>query len=158
MNVLVLCGRNKRRSPTAERILRRWPGVRARAAGFSPRSPRTLRDADLQWADVDSVALLDDLTRPDRAPPLMLICCFRSVGGEAPSFLTTLRHRPGDDNTIDLPVGPLTEVEAGHLVRLRIHSGEVTRKGSAVLPMDTTAASWGSRCSTPRREHTAETP
>lgn len=52
MNVLVLCGRNKRRSPTAERVLRRWPGVQARSAGFSPQSPRTLRTADLEWADV----------------------------------------------------------------------------------------------------------
>lgn len=52
MNVLVLCGRNKRRSPTAERILRQWPDVHARSAGFSSQSPRTLRAADLEWADV----------------------------------------------------------------------------------------------------------
>ena len=52
MNVLVLCGRNKKRSPTAERILRRWSGMHARSAGFSSQSPRTLRESDVAWADV----------------------------------------------------------------------------------------------------------
>lgn len=50
-HLLFVCGRNKRRSPTAERLFRRVPGLHVRSAGFSPKSPRTLSEADVRWAD-----------------------------------------------------------------------------------------------------------
>ena len=115
-----------RRARDAQELRKRaFSALRRLLGSIAARHPLVLIIDDLQWADVDSVALLDDLTRPDRAPPLLLVCCFRSIGGEAPAFLTTLRNRPGDENTVDLPVGPLTDPEAEHLVRLRIRSEEV---------------------------------
>jgi len=51
-NVLFICSRNQWRSPTAEQVFRKWPGISARSAGTSPRARRTVRIDDLRWADV----------------------------------------------------------------------------------------------------------
>ena len=51
-NVLVVCGRNKRRSPTAARVYSNLPGFSVRSAGLSPSSPHVLKESDLQWADL----------------------------------------------------------------------------------------------------------
>jgi len=52
LNVLFACSRNQWRSPTAERIWRRTPGVNVRSAGTSSKARRTLGLADLRWADL----------------------------------------------------------------------------------------------------------
>lgn len=52
MKLLFVCSRNQWRSPTAERIFRRWPGLSVRSAGTSPRARRTVRHEDLLWADL----------------------------------------------------------------------------------------------------------
>lgn len=51
-NVLFICSRNQWRSPTAEQVFRRWPGVSARSAGTSPHARRTVSVDDVRWADV----------------------------------------------------------------------------------------------------------
>lgn len=51
-HVLFVCGRNKRRSPTAEAIFAGFPGVEVDSAGLSDDSASPL-DADLiAWADI----------------------------------------------------------------------------------------------------------
>jgi predicted protein tyrosine phosphatase len=52
MNVLFICSRNQWRSPTAERVWQRLPGVNVRSAGTSPKAKRPVSVGDLQWADV----------------------------------------------------------------------------------------------------------
>jgi len=52
LHVLFVCSRNQWRSPTAERVFRRTPGLSVRSAGTSPRARRTVQARDLQWADV----------------------------------------------------------------------------------------------------------
>ena len=51
-NVLFICSRNRWRSPTAEAVFRRRPGLAVRSAGTSPRARRTVGIDDLRWADV----------------------------------------------------------------------------------------------------------
>ncbi|MEK6478441.1 protein-tyrosine-phosphatase [Catalinimonas sp. 4WD22] len=51
-NILFVCGRNKRRSKTAEQIFRNDPRFNSRSAGFSPKSPHQLNINDKQWADI----------------------------------------------------------------------------------------------------------
>jgi predicted protein tyrosine phosphatase len=52
MNVLFICSRNQWRSPTAEAVWRKLPGLAVRSAGTSPKAKRSVTAADIQWADV----------------------------------------------------------------------------------------------------------
>ena len=51
-NLLVVCGRNKKRSRTAEYIFKNDSRFNIRSAGLSPKSDRKLSENDLNWADL----------------------------------------------------------------------------------------------------------
>ncbi|WAJ38476.1 phosphotyrosine protein phosphatase [Pseudomonas sp. GOM7] len=51
-NVLFICSRNQWRSPTAETVWRKHPGISVRSAGTSPNARKTVGSADIRWADV----------------------------------------------------------------------------------------------------------
>jgi predicted protein tyrosine phosphatase len=51
-NILVVCGRNKKRSRTAEYIFKNDNRFNIRSAGLSPRSDRKISENDLNWADI----------------------------------------------------------------------------------------------------------
>lgn len=51
-NVLVICGKNKRRSRTAEYMFKNDDRFNVRSAGLSPKSDRKLSEKDLGWADL----------------------------------------------------------------------------------------------------------
>lgn len=51
-NILVICGRNKRRSRTAEFIFKNDNRFNIRSAGLSPSSDRKISENDLNWADL----------------------------------------------------------------------------------------------------------
>lgn len=51
-NILVVCGRNKRRSRTAEYIFKNDNRFNIRSAGLSPKSDRKISEKDLNWADL----------------------------------------------------------------------------------------------------------
>ena len=51
-NLLVICGKNKKRSRTAEYIFKNDERFSIRSAGLSPKSTRKLSLADLNWADL----------------------------------------------------------------------------------------------------------
>jgi predicted protein tyrosine phosphatase len=54
-NILVICGKNKRRSRTAEFIFKNDSRFNIRSAGLSPKSDRKLTENDLRWADITLV-------------------------------------------------------------------------------------------------------
>jgi eukaryotic-like serine/threonine-protein kinase len=65
---------------------------------------------DLQWGDVDSAELLDELLRPPDAPPLLLIAAYRADAAASP-FVRAFRERvPARDLMLD----PLTPEESRH--------------------------------------------
>ena len=51
-NVLVVCGRNKRRSRTAEYIFKNDDRFNIRSVGLSPKSKRTISEKGLLWANI----------------------------------------------------------------------------------------------------------
>lgn len=62
-NILVVCGRNKRRSRTAEHIFRHDDRFNIRSAGLSPQSNRKLSENDMNWADVVFVMETEQRTK-----------------------------------------------------------------------------------------------
>ena len=50
--LLFVCSRNQWRSPTAEAVWRKHPGMEARSAGTSPSARHPVSVRDLEWADV----------------------------------------------------------------------------------------------------------
>ena len=52
INILFVCGRNRRRSPTAQEVYRVDPRLQVRSAGTSESSKRTIKESDLRWADL----------------------------------------------------------------------------------------------------------
>jgi len=51
-NILVVCGRNKRRSRTAEFIFKNDQRFNIRSVGLSPKSERQIKERDIEWADL----------------------------------------------------------------------------------------------------------
>lgn len=52
IRILFICGKNLRRSPTAEAIFRNDPRVDVRSAGVSEKSRHRVTEKDLSWADL----------------------------------------------------------------------------------------------------------
>ncbi len=50
-NVLFICGKARRRSPTAADILSEWPGIHTDFAGLSRDADEILTDTHIKWAD-----------------------------------------------------------------------------------------------------------
>jgi predicted protein tyrosine phosphatase len=51
-NVLVVCGRNKKRSRTAEYIFKNDMRFNIRSVGLSAKSEREISEQDIKWADI----------------------------------------------------------------------------------------------------------
>ncbi len=51
-NILVVCGKNKRRSRTAEHIFKNDNRFKIRSVGLSQRSDRKITENDLRWANL----------------------------------------------------------------------------------------------------------
>ena len=51
-NILVVCGRNKKRSRTAEHIFKNDNRFKIRSVGLSPSSDRKISENDLRWANI----------------------------------------------------------------------------------------------------------
>lgn len=73
MNVLFVCSRNQWRSPTAEQVFRRRPGLIVRSAGTSRNARKPLSAALLQWADVVCVM--------EEAHKSQIVATFRQQAG-----------------------------------------------------------------------------
>jgi serine/threonine protein kinase/tetratricopeptide (TPR) repeat protein/energy-coupling factor transporter ATP-binding protein EcfA2 len=72
---------------------------------------------DLQWADNDSIFLLEDLLQPPDAPSLLLVASFRSEDIEEKPFLKQLLLQTGSVTCRELDVGPLDDAEARRLTQ-----------------------------------------
>ncbi|MDQ2856125.1 MAG: AAA family ATPase [Acidobacteriota bacterium] len=106
-------------------LLRRraFAALRDLLARISEQRPLVLWIDDLQWADADSTALLEDLLRPPNAPPLLLLASFRTEDIEAKPFLRSLIEQAGTMNQRELRLGELPPNEARDIARALLGPG-----------------------------------
>ncbi|MDX6696034.1 MAG: eukaryotic-like serine/threonine-protein kinase [Blastocatellia bacterium] len=108
----------KQESPDPLVLRRRaFAALRELLMSIAARHPLIIHIDDLQWADADSIALLDDLLRPPAAPPLLLVASFRSEELESRPFLKSLLQHTGSETSRELFIDPLTNREARELAR-----------------------------------------
>ena len=83
------------------------------------RSPVVLYIDDLQWGDDDSANLLADLLRPPNGPRVLFLGAYRRENVDNSPSLIALNeaYQRGQErpHRRDLPVNPLTEIDAGRL-------------------------------------------
>jgi serine/threonine protein kinase len=94
---------------------RAFAALRELLGRISDRQPLVIYIDDLQWADADSAALLEELLRQPDAPPLLLIVSFRSEDMSSKPFLKILLEQIGGETCRGIAVDPLTEKEARDL-------------------------------------------
>ena len=106
MNILFVCSRNQWRSPTAEKLWKRRPGVSTRSAGTSPHAKRTVSPADLRWADVICVMESKHKNR--------LLAMFPRAAVESKIFVLEI---PDDYQYMDEELVELLEASVGALLQ-----------------------------------------
>ena len=78
-NILVACGRNKRRSRTAEYLFKNDSRINIRSVGLSPKSERKMNENDVNWADIIFVmedsqgARISGIYRSCNLPPIEVL-------------------------------------------------------------------------------------
>jgi len=90
---------------------------------LSARGPVVLFIDDLQWGDLDSALLLQDVLRPPDSPAILLVGCYRTEEAASSPFLRTYlappspgRSQPVADVRV-VEVGPLAPADATALAR-----------------------------------------
>ena len=78
---------------------------------------------DLQWADLDGMALLEELLRPPGAPALLTVVSFRSEEVAGKPFLRKLLEGGDRNMWTPLPLEPMPEAEASELVGALLPAG-----------------------------------
>jgi len=99
-------------------------GVRRRAFDALRELLRRLADRrslvvwidDLQWADADSVVLLEELLRPPNPAAMLTVLSFRSEETSAKPSLQALLDRAGREAWSAIALEPMTEDEAARLI------------------------------------------
>ena len=105
---------------------RAFAALRELLVNLANSKPLVIHIDDLQWADDDSMFLLEELLRPPDAPPLLLIGSFRSEDIETTSFLKQLLLQTGSDAARELFVGPLDSTEARALTRALLAAAKIS--------------------------------
>ncbi len=111
---------------------RAFAALRELFVRLADRRPLVLFIDDLQWGDVDSAALLEDLLRPPDPPALLLIGCYRSEEAETSPLLKMILPKRSADSRLemrDILVGELSAAEANELAGALV-GGEPLQTGA----------------------------
>jgi eukaryotic-like serine/threonine-protein kinase len=96
------------------------------------RRPLVLYIDDVQWGDVDSVALLQEVMRPPNAPPVLLLLTYREEEAAASPFLLEMNERwPMGADVRDVRVGPLELEDARRLALAQIGASDEAAQRTA---------------------------
>ncbi|MEM7582429.1 MAG: protein kinase [Acidobacteriota bacterium] len=101
---------------------RAFAALRQLLERISRRQPLVLVIDDLQWGDMDSFLLLNEILKPPDPPPLLLICAYRSEDEATSPFLQALSEQRDSFrwrgvDVRELTLGRLPEEQARALIR-----------------------------------------
>jgi serine/threonine protein kinase/tetratricopeptide (TPR) repeat protein len=99
--------------------------LRQMLTALAQRQPLIIWTDDLQWADDDSIRLLEDLLRPPDAPPLLLIGGFRAEDFESTTFLKQLVQNAGTETCREVVLDRLSDEEAAELAASLLAAAKV---------------------------------
>jgi eukaryotic-like serine/threonine-protein kinase len=99
--------------------------LRQMLTALARRQPLIIWTDDLQWADDDSIRLLEDLLRPPDAPPLLLIGSFRAEDFETKTFLKQLVQNAGTEACREVVLDRLSDEEASELAASLLAAAKV---------------------------------
>lgn len=88
---------------------------------------------DLQWGDLDSVALMSELLRPPDPPSLLLIASYRAEDAEASLPLQTLLQSGPSVDFRSVEVAELSPAEAHKLARALLGNAQPASAGRAAM-------------------------
>jgi serine/threonine protein kinase len=94
-----------------------FAALREILARLSLAQPLLIIIDDLQWADADSLALLDELLNEDDAPPCMVLATGRPLAQLSEELRAALAPSLGADFSFELPLTGLEHAEAEQLIR-----------------------------------------
>ena len=103
-NILVICGKNKRRSRTAEFIFKNDSRFNIRSAGLSPKSDRKLTENDLRWADITLVMETDHRAK------------IKDLYSEASSIKIQVLNIPDEYEFMDDELIEILQIKVGQIV------------------------------------------
>ncbi len=99
--------------------------------------PLVLFIDDLQWGDVDSAILFQELFASSNAPAVLLVCAYRSEDEHRSPLLSLLRDGHSLDKSalriMDVPVGPLALPDAVELATNLVGDDDVTREAAELI-------------------------
>ena len=103
-NILVICGKNKRRSRTAEFIFKNDSRFNIRSAGLSPKSDRKLTENDLRWADITLVMETDHRAK------------IKDLYNEVPPMKIEVLNIPDEYEFMDDELIEILQIKVGQIV------------------------------------------
>lgn len=123
--------------PDAMELRRRaFAALRELLGRLADSSTVTLFIDDLQWGDVDSAALLREITRPPDPPPLLLLVCFRREEAERSPLLRVLvddgEHPHGSRWNVDLAELPPEEARELALAVIGGHGADAQARAEQI--------------------------
>lgn len=115
-----------------QRELRRraFTALRELLARIADRSPLILAIDDLQWGDVDSALLINELLAPPDAPLLLLVATYRDEDADRSACLQLLDRSPSDSRVL-LSLPPLTRDESIELAERLLASDDPNARAEA---------------------------